>query len=41
MHSFGALFCEVRVNSVTGETRVSRFLGSFDCRRIITLDRLL
>ena len=35
MHSFGALFCEVRVNVVTGETRVSRFLGSFDCGRII------
>jgi hypothetical protein len=25
MHSFGALFCEVRVSAVTGETRVSRF----------------
>jgi len=35
MHSFGAMFCEVRVNSVTGEVRVSRFLGSFDCGRII------
>jgi xanthine dehydrogenase YagR molybdenum-binding subunit len=35
MHSFGALFCEVRVNAVTGEPRVSRFLGSFDCGRII------
>lgn len=35
MHSFGALFCEVRVSAVTGETRVSRFLGSFDCGRII------
>jgi xanthine dehydrogenase YagR molybdenum-binding subunit len=35
MHSHGAMFCEVRVNSVTGETRVSRFLGSFDCGRII------
>jgi xanthine dehydrogenase YagR molybdenum-binding subunit len=35
MHSFGAMFCEVRVNSVTGETRVSRFLGSFDCGRIL------
>jgi xanthine dehydrogenase YagR molybdenum-binding subunit len=31
MHSFGAMFAEVRVNGVTGETRVSRFLGSFDC----------
>jgi len=30
MHSYGAQFCEVRVNEVTGETRVSRWLGSFD-----------
>lgn len=35
MHSHSALFCEVRVNVVTGELRVSRFLGSFDCGRII------
>lgn len=35
MHSYGALFCEVRVNAITGEPRVSRFLGSFDCGRII------
>ena len=35
MHSFGAMFCEARVNAVTGETRISRFLGSFDCGRII------
>lgn len=35
MHSQSALFCEVRVNAVTGEVRVSRFLGSFDCGRII------
>ncbi len=35
MHSHSALFCEVRVNTVTGEVRVSRFLGSFDCGRII------
>ncbi|WP_144113539.1 xanthine dehydrogenase family protein molybdopterin-binding subunit [Paraburkholderia sp. BCC1886] len=35
MHSHSALFCEVRVNAITGETRVSRFLGSFDCGRII------
>jgi xanthine dehydrogenase YagR molybdenum-binding subunit len=35
MHSHGAQFCEVRVNEVTGETRVSRFLGSFDCGRIL------
>lgn len=35
IHSFGAMFCEVRVNAITGETRVSRFLGSFDCGRIL------
>jgi xanthine dehydrogenase YagR molybdenum-binding subunit len=35
MHSFGAQFCQVRVNAVTGEVRVSRFLGSFDCGRIL------
>ena len=35
MHSFGAMFAEVGVNSVTGETRVRRFLGSFDCGRIL------
>jgi xanthine dehydrogenase YagR molybdenum-binding subunit len=35
MHSHGAMFCEVRVNAITGETRVSRFLGSFDTGRII------
>ena len=35
MHSHSALFCEVRVNAVTGEIRVSRFLGSFDCGTIL------
>ena len=35
MHSHGAMFCEVRVNAVTGEPRVSRFLGSFDTGRIL------
>jgi xanthine dehydrogenase YagR molybdenum-binding subunit len=35
MHSFGAQFAEVGVNTVTGETRVRRFLGSFDCGRIL------
>ena len=35
MHSHGAIFVEVRVNAVTGETRVSRMLGSFDCGRIL------
>ncbi len=35
MHSHSAMFCEVRVNAVTGEIRVARFLGSFDCGRIL------
>ena len=35
MHSHSALFCEVRVNAVTGETRISQILGSFDCGRIL------
>ena len=35
MHSHGAMFCEARVNVITGEPRISRFLGSFDCGRIM------
>jgi xanthine dehydrogenase YagR molybdenum-binding subunit len=35
MHSHSAMFCEVAVNAVTGEPRVRRFLGSFDCGRIL------
>jgi xanthine dehydrogenase YagR molybdenum-binding subunit len=35
MHSHGAMFCEVAVHAITGEPRVRRFLGSFDCGRII------
>jgi xanthine dehydrogenase YagR molybdenum-binding subunit len=35
MGSYGAQFCEVRVDEDTGEIRVSRFLGVFDCGRII------
>ena len=35
MHSFGAVFCEARVNAVTGEPRISRLLGSYDCGRIL------
>jgi xanthine dehydrogenase YagR molybdenum-binding subunit len=35
MHSYGAMFCEVGVNAITGEPRIRRFLGSFDCGRII------
>jgi CO/xanthine dehydrogenase Mo-binding subunit len=34
-HNNSALFCEVRVSIVTGEIRVSRFLGSFNCGRIL------
>ena len=35
MHSHGAMFAQVRVNAITGEIRVDRFLGYFDCGRII------
>lgn len=35
MHSFGAIFCEARVNMVTGEPRVTRLVGAFDCGRIL------
>jgi xanthine dehydrogenase YagR molybdenum-binding subunit len=35
MHSYCAQFCEVRVNAVTGELRIARFLGSFDTGRIL------
>lgn len=35
MHSYAAMFCEAGVNSINGEARVSRFLGSFDCGRIL------
>ncbi|KPC54237.1 xanthine dehydrogenase family protein molybdopterin-binding subunit [Amantichitinum ursilacus] len=35
MHSFGAQFCEVKVSAITGEVRVTRFLGSFDTGRIL------
>ena len=35
MHSYGAIFCEARVNAITGEPRVTRLLGSFDCGRIL------
>lgn len=33
--SYGAQFAEVRVDEETGEVRVTRFLGVFDCGRII------
>jgi len=35
MHSTSAIFCELRVSAVTGETRVERLLGSFDCGTIL------
>ena len=35
MHSYGAQFAEVRVNEESGEVRVARFLGSFDCGTIL------
>ncbi len=35
MHSYGAQFCEVRVSAITGEIRVSRFLGSYDAGQIL------
>jgi xanthine dehydrogenase YagR molybdenum-binding subunit len=35
IHSHGAIFCEVYVNAITGEPRVSRIVGSFDCGRIV------
>ncbi|UXA19210.1 xanthine dehydrogenase family protein molybdopterin-binding subunit [Mycobacterium sp. SMC-4] len=34
-HGFGAHFCEVRVHSMTGETRVSRFTTVVDIGRVI------
>jgi xanthine dehydrogenase YagR molybdenum-binding subunit len=35
MHSRSAIFCELRVSEVTGEIRVDRLVGSFDCGRIL------
>ena len=35
MASYGAQFCEVRVHEETGEVRVSRWVGSFDCGTIV------
>jgi xanthine dehydrogenase YagR molybdenum-binding subunit len=35
MHSTSAVFCELRVSDVTGEVRVDRLLGSFDCGAIL------
>jgi xanthine dehydrogenase YagR molybdenum-binding subunit len=35
MGSYGAQFCELRVNEITGEVRISRWVGSFDTGRIL------
>jgi xanthine dehydrogenase YagR molybdenum-binding subunit len=35
MASYGAQFCEVRVHEETGEVRLSRWTGSFDCGTIV------
>lgn len=35
MASYGAHFCEVRIDEETGEVRVSRWLGSFDCGTVV------
>jgi xanthine dehydrogenase YagR molybdenum-binding subunit len=35
MGSYGAQFCEIRVNERTGEARVSRWVGAFDTGRIL------
>ena len=35
MASYGAQFCEVRVQEDTGEVRVSRWLCSLDCGRVV------
>jgi xanthine dehydrogenase YagR molybdenum-binding subunit len=34
-HAFGASFAEVRVDRVTGEVRVSRFVGAYDAGRVL------
>ncbi|AJR23394.1 xanthine dehydrogenase family protein molybdopterin-binding subunit [Sphingobium sp. YBL2] len=35
MHSTSANFCQLRVSEVTGEIRVDRLVGAFDCGRIL------
>lgn len=35
MGSYGAQFCEVRVHELTGEVRISRWVGAFDTGRIL------
>jgi xanthine dehydrogenase YagR molybdenum-binding subunit len=34
-HAFGAQFAEVRVDADLGEIRVSRYVGAFDCGRVL------
>jgi xanthine dehydrogenase YagR molybdenum-binding subunit len=36
-HSFGAQFCEIRVNDETGEARVSRFTSVIDIGKVVSL----
>jgi xanthine dehydrogenase YagR molybdenum-binding subunit len=35
MHAYGAHFCEVKVNDVTGDVQVARWVGAFDGGRIV------
>lgn len=35
MHSSSAMFCALRVSEVTGEVRIDRLLGAFDCGTIL------
>jgi xanthine dehydrogenase YagR molybdenum-binding subunit len=35
MHSFGAQFAEVRIDALTGEIRVSRYVGAFAPGRVL------
>jgi xanthine dehydrogenase YagR molybdenum-binding subunit len=35
MGSYGAQFCEVHVHEHTGEVRVARWVGAFDCGRVL------
>jgi xanthine dehydrogenase YagR molybdenum-binding subunit len=35
LHSFGAQFCEVRVDPDLGTIRVARWVGAFDCGRVM------
>ncbi|MEJ7658484.1 MAG: molybdopterin cofactor-binding domain-containing protein [Hymenobacter sp.] len=37
MQSYGAQFAEVRVNEITGEVRVARWVGAFDVGRILNV----